>query len=85
MNTRIRLKIGQSIKKGNMVALSKAGNLRTYISGKDSCMGIALMKLTRGRIAVCDDASTGKWKEENCIDPELTAVSMSYFPETYLK
>lgn len=75
-----RLKVGQTIKKGQIISVSKAGNLKPYITGRDeSIMGTALMKLRRGRIAVMDmSRASAMWREDGAIDPLLTEVSVQY-------
>lgn len=74
----MRLKIGTSVRQpGTLLTLSKKGNLRPYKKVSELPIGVNNSILIRGRIA--REVRPGVWQMEGIVDPELTAISMSYF------
>jgi hypothetical protein len=76
----MKLKIGQSAKPGDFLALSRRGNIRKLKQG-ELPFGCALSRLRRGRIAeelVAADGTWRGWAEVGIVDLRLTATSIAY-------
>lgn len=51
---KMRFKVGQHAKLGDILAFSKRGNLRPMRAGDQAAVGVALEPLRRGKLAECD-------------------------------